>query len=142
MKIFMYNISLSFNKIKHSIYGYIVISVVLTLNLIIPAISVSHTSYISESKSIFPYSHGYYYYNWSGELFSQGELAKISKLYGDNTFIVSENIIDIDKQMIKVFASNKDVLDYIISVGCGYYFNYIPLSALGLPVEEECIDEV
>ena len=36
----------------------------------------------------------------------------------------------------------KDVLDYIISVGCGYYFNYIPLSALGLPVEEECIDEV
>lgn len=34
----------------------------------------------------------------------------------------------------------KDVLDYIISVGCGYYFNYIPLSALGLPVEE-CIDE-
>ena len=113
MKIFLYNISLSFNKIKHSIYGYIVISVVLTLNLIIPAISVSHTSYISESKSIFPYSHGYYYYNWSGELFSQGELAKISKLYGDNTFIVSENIIDIDKQMIKVFASNKDVLDYM-----------------------------
>lgn len=36
----------------------------------------------------------------------------------------------------------KDVLDYIISVGCGYYFNYIPLSALGLPVEETCIDEV
>ena len=36
----------------------------------------------------------------------------------------------------------KDVLDYIISVGCGYYFNYIPLSALGLPVEERCIDEV
>lgn len=35
----------------------------------------------------------------------------------------------------------KDVLDYIISVGCGYYFNYIPLSKLGLPVEEECIDE-
>lgn len=29
----------------------------------------------------------------------------------------------------------KDVLDYIISVGCSYYFNYIPLEKLGLPVE-------
>jgi len=28
----------------------------------------------------------------------------------------------------------KDVLDYIISVGCQYYFNYIPLQKLGLPV--------
>lgn len=28
----------------------------------------------------------------------------------------------------------KDVLDYIISVGCKYYFNYIPLDVLGLPV--------
>lgn len=28
----------------------------------------------------------------------------------------------------------KDVLDYIISVNCQYYFNYIPLSRLGLPV--------
>lgn len=28
----------------------------------------------------------------------------------------------------------KDVLDYIISVGCKYYFNYIPLQELGLPV--------
>ena len=31
----------------------------------------------------------------------------------------------------------KDVLDYIISVGCEYYFNYIPLQKLGLPVDEE-----
>ena len=30
----------------------------------------------------------------------------------------------------------KDVLDYIISVGCQYYFNYIPLHKLGLPVPE------
>ncbi len=30
----------------------------------------------------------------------------------------------------------KDVLDYIISVGCQYYFNYIPLYKLGLPVPE------
>jgi hypothetical protein len=30
----------------------------------------------------------------------------------------------------------KDVLDYIISVRCQYYFNYIPLSKLGLPVPE------
>lgn len=28
----------------------------------------------------------------------------------------------------------KDVLDYVISVGCQYYFNYIPLQRLGLPV--------
>ena len=28
----------------------------------------------------------------------------------------------------------KDVLDYIISVGCHFYFEYIPLSQLGLPV--------
>jgi len=28
----------------------------------------------------------------------------------------------------------KDVLDYIISVRCHYYFNYIPLEKLGLPV--------
>lgn len=30
----------------------------------------------------------------------------------------------------------KDVLDYIISVRCHYYFNYIPLEKLGLPVPE------
>jgi len=28
----------------------------------------------------------------------------------------------------------KDVRDYIISVGCRYYYNYIPLKELGLPV--------
>ncbi len=28
----------------------------------------------------------------------------------------------------------KDVLDYIISVRCSYYFNYIPLEKLGLPM--------
>ncbi len=28
----------------------------------------------------------------------------------------------------------KDVLDYIVSVGCSYYFEYIPLSKFGLPV--------
>jgi hypothetical protein len=31
----------------------------------------------------------------------------------------------------------KDVLDYIISVNCQYYFDYIPLQKLGLPVPEE-----
>lgn len=30
--------------------------------------------------------------------------------------------------------SYKDVLDYIISVGCQFYFEYIPLHKLGLPV--------
>ena len=28
----------------------------------------------------------------------------------------------------------KDTLDYIISVGCQYYFQYLPLQKLGLPV--------
>lgn len=28
----------------------------------------------------------------------------------------------------------KDTLDYIISVGCQYYFEYLPLKKLGLPV--------
>lgn len=31
----------------------------------------------------------------------------------------------------------KDVFDYIIDVGCGYYFNYIPLDVLGLPMPYE-----
>ena len=30
----------------------------------------------------------------------------------------------------------KDVLDYIISVNCYYYFEYIPLARFGLPVPE------
>lgn len=28
----------------------------------------------------------------------------------------------------------KDVLDYVISVGCQYYFQYLPLQKLGLPL--------
>lgn len=37
------------------------------------------------------------------------------------------------------FKKNKyrDVLDYIISVNCHYYFDYIPLQKLGLPVPEK-----
>lgn len=35
----------------------------------------------------------------------------------------------------------KDVLDYIISVGCEYYFEYIPLSKLGLPVPPENVSD-
>lgn len=31
----------------------------------------------------------------------------------------------------------KDVLDYIISVNCHYYFNYIPLNKLGLPIPKK-----
>ena len=31
----------------------------------------------------------------------------------------------------------KDTLDYIIIVGCKYYFDYIPLQELGLPVPEQ-----
>ena len=31
----------------------------------------------------------------------------------------------------------KDVLDYVISVGCQFYFHYLPLQKLGLPVPPE-----
>ena len=34
-------------------------------------------------------------------------------------------------------STYKDVLDYIISIdGCYYYFNYLPLKKIGLPVPE------
>ncbi len=35
----------------------------------------------------------------------------------------------------------KDVLDYIHSVDCDYYFEYIPLVRLGLPVPPELIED-
>lgn len=35
----------------------------------------------------------------------------------------------------------KDVLDYIHSVGCDYYFEYIPLNRLGLPVPPELVKD-
>ena len=35
----------------------------------------------------------------------------------------------------------KDVLDYIISVHCHYYFEYIPLTKLGLPVPKDEIND-
>ena len=35
----------------------------------------------------------------------------------------------------------KDVLDYIISVRCQYYFEYIPLTKLGLPVPDNAEEE-
>ena len=36
----------------------------------------------------------------------------------------------------------KDTLDYIISVGCKYYFNYIHLQELGLPVPEQTSNSI
>lgn len=35
----------------------------------------------------------------------------------------------------------KDVRDYIHSVGCLYYFEYIPLAKLGLPVPPELVED-
>lgn len=35
----------------------------------------------------------------------------------------------------------KDVLDYIISVNCQYYFDYIPLQKLGLPIPPDAVLE-
>ena len=31
-------------------------------------------------------------------------------------------------------SSYKDTLDYVISVGCQFYYNYLPLQKLGLPI--------
>jgi hypothetical protein len=33
----------------------------------------------------------------------------------------------------------KDALDYVISVGCQYYFGYLPLHKIGLPVPGELV---
>ena len=38
-------------------------------------------------------------------------------------------------------AKYTDVLNYIHSVGCDYYFEYIPLHRLGLPVPPELITD-
>lgn len=35
----------------------------------------------------------------------------------------------------------RDVLDYIHSVDCDYYFEYIPLTRLGLPVPPELVED-
>lgn len=35
----------------------------------------------------------------------------------------------------------KDVLDYIHSVNCDYYFEYIPLKRLGLPIPPELVED-
>lgn len=35
----------------------------------------------------------------------------------------------------------KDVLNYILSVGCHYYFGYIPLQKFGLPIPPEIIED-
>jgi hypothetical protein len=50
--------------------------------------------------------------------------------------------INIDVEYIYILSDwfkkpeYKDVLDYVISVGCYYYFHYLPLEKLGLPVPE------
>ena len=60
------------------------------------------------------------------ELQSQVGKDKLAEEYGEYVF----NVFDGYK------PEYKDVLAYIHSVGCDYYFNYIPLQRLGLPVEE------
>ena len=35
----------------------------------------------------------------------------------------------------------KDVLDYIHSVHCHYFFEFIPLIKMGLPVPEKIVEE-
>lgn len=51
--------------------------------------------------------------------------------------------INIDVEFIYILSdwfrnpSYKDTLDYVISVGCQYYFEYLPLKKLGLPVPKQ-----
>lgn len=51
--------------------------------------------------------------------------------------------INIDVEYVYILSNwfkdikYKDVLDYIISVNCQYYFEYIPLYKLGLPMPKE-----
>ena len=55
--------------------------------------------------------------------------------------------VNIDVEYIYLLADwfkgpkYKDVLDYIISMRCHYYFEYIPLSKLGLPVPPSTEEE-
>ena len=57
-----------------------------------------------------------------------------SKLLPDNCiYVIVNNTIYILDNWFKA-DKYKDVRDYIISVGCHYYYNYIPLQELGLPV--------
>jgi len=48
--------------------------------------------------------------------------------------------LNIDVEFIYILSdwfkdpAYKDVLDYVISMGCQYYFQYLPLQKLGLPV--------
>lgn len=50
--------------------------------------------------------------------------------------------LNIDVEYIYIFndwfkdPGYKDSLDYIISVGCQYYFDYLPLAKIGLPVPQ------
>lgn len=37
--------------------------------------------------------------------------------------------------------SYSDVLDYIVSVGCHYYFEYLPLERLGLPIPSATLSD-
>lgn len=52
------------------------------------------------------------------------------------------SLINIDVEYIYILSDwfkqpgYKDVLDYIISVNCQYYFQYLPLEKLGLPVPQ------
>lgn len=51
--------------------------------------------------------------------------------------------INIDVEFIYILSdwfrnpSYKDTLDYVVSVGCQYYFEYLPLQKLGLPVPKQ-----
>ena len=61
---------------------------------------------------------------------------------GLKQFIGGEvEIVKVDREAALKDPKYKDVLDYIHSVGCDYYFEYIPLKRLGLPVPPELITD-
>ena len=50
--------------------------------------------------------------------------------------IFSRLNIDVEYVYLSSDWFKNDVLDYIVSVGCSYYFNYIPLYKLGFEVSK------
>ena len=54
------------------------------------------------------------------------EIDELSKLIGAR-LVEIESIENLNEKY-------KDVLNYIIDMGCDYYFEYLPLKRLGLPV--------
>ena len=67
-----------------------------------------------------------------GDLYKGSWSGNFAAIYSSSLYGVRE--WELNSRPIYSKETNKDVLDYIISVRCHYYFSYIPLEKLGLPV--------